>query len=242
MEKVEAFRTNVSPKAKIGILCGFFAAIAIIIAVIIILAVSAKTEQIPVEIADFGGAEVVPSSYKNDIRRLIWKMLEGVDGLEDVSVDDAVVREGSYREERNGQAVSAKFIVDIESLHYSFEVSASWVSAGDNSSDPTLHVTCPYYTDVIYTDKKCIAASPIEQLRRYLPHYERLSNGALYTAELRKYDSFQTHAGETYLAVSVPTCDDKIVEEAATDLRKWLKKIYLDPNDYYIEMIRECKR
>ena len=242
METVRNFNANASLKLKVGILLGALAFFAVAAFLIVPLFFSSKTEQIPVEVTDYAGAAVVPTNYKTDINRIIYKMLASVDELSEVSVEDAVVREGSYSEERSGSLVSARFIIDIESLHYSFEVDTSWIAGGDNTSDPTLYITCPHYLDVIYTDKKCIASSPEVQLERYLPHYERLSDDILYTAEFRTYDTFQANAGEKYLAVVVPTCSKTILGEAETNIKQWLKKIYLDPNDYYLEMIQECSR
>jgi len=242
MEGIKNFLRNASTGLKVAV-GGFLALVLVIIVVaIVVLVTPGPVEDTHVEVANFEEATEVPDDYQTNIQKLMWGAIESNDALNNVVFTDAEVRKGSYSETTSGGATIAKFIIDVPSMRYSFAVTASWADGNVDTEDKSIYLECPHYLDVIYTDTKCIAATPIEQVERYLPHYDYVSDGKLVSVMKRKYDVFQEHAGEPYLAISVNACGDAGVMEAARNVVvQWLKSIYLDPNDYYLEVLDTCQ-
>lgn len=235
MDNLKTFLNNVPLKAKIG------AVVALVLAVAILLVITVASNQTEpqsdtlVNVENFEDTTTVPDGYKAVIESSIGDMIRSNSGLSTLEFNDAVIRDGTYKETINGDDRSANFIVDIESLHYSFAVNVSWVDKKNSLKDPDVIITCPHYLDVIYTDKKCIAQSPRTQLERYLPHYGKV-RGVKYAV------NFQQVVDSSYLRIEIPACNDPaLIEEAKTDVKKWIKSIYLDPNDYEIGSINTCR-
>ncbi len=237
VEVIRNFFRHASLRAKILVIVILLAFILIItISIIAIFPHSNPAEENPITITNFSETTTAPQAYRNYISRVLYNKIASAEGTSNLDLSSAKIREGSYQETVSSEdAKNATFIIDIESVHYSFEVNLVFTNTFADTEDPHVIITCPHYTDVIYTDKKCIALTPVEQLQRYLPHYERLSNGELYSAELRNFP------GRTYVALIVPECKNQSMKnEATTDFKKWLKSIYLDPNDYDIEAMGKC--
>lgn len=230
-------------KSKVVVTLGLIGILLIIVISIvgILMVAGVFEDDTHINVVNESEIEEVPKDYKNSMLKTIWAAIESSNDITGVEFEDAVVREGSYNSSAEDGLTVANFILDIEALHYSFDVTATWREGVDSGKDPDIQVRCPYYLDVIYTDTKCIAQSPIEQLERYLPHYEYLRDDLMYSVELHKYDSFQEHAGEQYLAVRVKACKNaELLDRAVEETKKWIKSVYLDPNDYYWEPIDSC--
>lgn len=208
---------------------------------VVIVAVIASNKTVvdkvaPINIADFEDATSMPKGYRSEVERSISDIIKKNSETSGLVFSDAIIRDGTYKEEAEGDAVKARLIVDIDSLHYSFEVEATWPkNVGDGEPvDPDVVIKCPHYLDVIYTDTKCIAQSPQQQLRRYLPHYGRVGD-VKYAVDFKRY------VDKTYLRIEIPACSNVVLlEEAKESVKKWLKTIYLDPNDYEITTINTC--
>ena len=105
----------------------------------------------------------------------------------------------------------------------------------DGLDDPDVTIECPYYVDVIYTDTKCLAQTPEQQVKRYTPHYDKI-NGIDFAVDSNQYED------KFYLSVEIASCGNTELGKSALDAtRKWLKSVYLDPNDYTIELVDICK-
>ena len=235
--EVTGFFRNATTKAKIIACVIIFAFIAALVGFIIFSALPKQTVELnPVKISNYNNITSAPKSYEATISRTIYNAISKAEGTSNLDLGDAKIREESYRETTSSSgSTTAKFIIDIDSVHYSFEVSVIFNNSESDEIDPSVSITCPHYLDVIYKDKKCIAASPIAQVQRYLPYNEYLSNGQKFHAELRNY------SGRSYIAVTVPECMNQTQkDEAGQKFRKWLKSIYLDPNDYDIETMGKC--
>lgn len=240
-ETISNFYKYAPTKSRIVVSLGFLGLLAIIIISVIgiILKNFKPVEDTHITLTNPSIIANVPLSHQTAILKSIWSAIDSDNDFSGIIYEDAAIRDNSYTETISNGITTANFIIDIESLHYSFAVLAHW--SNNSSSDPDVHISCPHYLDVIYTNTKCVAQSPLDQLRRYLPHYENLSNGELYDVKLRTYDNFQAHAGEQYLAISAKACGNSaILDEALSNTKAWLKSIYLDPNDYYLEPIDSC--
>lgn len=242
IEGIKNFWRNSTVGIKVVVIGGVIGIVAIMIISAVVLLTPKPVEDSHVEVENFDDITAVPEDYQVDIQKLMWQAIEVNSALDGIVFTDAQIREGSYKEVVNDKTVSAKFIIDVPSMKYSFAVSASWSEGNTEVDDKSIKVGCPYYLDVIYTDTKCIAESPIEQVERYLPHYDYVGGDRLVSVEKRKYDIFQEHASEPYLAVSVKACADAGLMNAARDATvQWLKSRFLDPNDYYMEVIDTCR-
>ncbi|MDO4746947.1 MAG: hypothetical protein Q4A70_01200 [Candidatus Saccharibacteria bacterium] len=212
--------------------------IVIVVVTIIVLNRPILKDDVMVDIGNFEDMTPTPKGYMHLVEKGIGEIINGASNDDELVFADAAIREGSYKESENENEKKAEFIVDIDSLHYSFDVTLSWrKDSGDSEpEDPDILIECPHYLDVIYKDKKCIAQSPQAQLARYLPYYDYVGDKK-YAVDFRIFD------GEKYLRVEVSTCGDESLRESVIDsIKKWLKTIYLDPNDYKMELIDICRR
>lgn len=226
---------------KVTIVVFLLVVLVSVIVALVVLLTPKPVEDERVEVVNFNTGTNVPVNYQSNVRRLIGNVMKASGALNAEMYVDATVREGTYREMSDDDGVRASFIIDVPSFKYSFAVMTNWSINEPDPTDKNVRVECPYYLDVIYTDTKCIAETPVEQVQRYLPHYEDLGGGTL-SVEMRKYDAFQENANEPYLALSVRACGDTgILEAAQSRVVKWLKSRYLDPNDYHMEVLDICR-
>lgn len=200
--------------------------------------ITAVPEVEYVDIVNFSDMTNAPVGYKKVIQEKIWPIIKEAENLgDDVNVV-TTIRGDKFKEERkNNNIVTTNFILDVEQFHYSFDVSMSWrTDTEETLNDPTVIIRCPHYLDVIYTDKKCIAETPIEQLKRYLPHYEYLSNGSKVAATMKNKNQ------KSYLNIEVDACGNQVLKDEATQvMRKWMESIYIDSGDIDIEIFDTCK-
>ena len=220
----------------VAIICG----LVLLIIVFVIFGLEKKNESdFRVVIENYDRGET-PIGYKDVIQSNIANILVKNGILISANTVDAVIRDGTYNVTvKNDYITRSKFIVDVDSLHYSFEVTVTWPDSIGNKvpEDPDVVIECPEYLDVIYTDTKCIAQEPYQQIKRYLPHYEYLENGLKYGVSLQKYNE------RFYLALEAKSCGDKMIEEEVMDsTKRWIKSIYMDPNDLEMMFFDICKR
>ncbi len=229
-----------SPKLlkRLALVFGVFVVVIIVIAMVVLLRTDPKSDS-NVLIENYAGTNV-PTGYKDVIQENISNILRRNSIISSTEVVDAEIREGSYKESIDDDLVVSKLIADVESLQYSFQVTVTWWRGmNDNReiTDPDVVVECPYYTDVIYKDKKCIAQEPYQQIKRYLPYYQYLGSGQKFGVSLKQFND------EYYLAVEVKACGDENVTESTVDAtKKWIKSMYMDTNDYRIETFDICRR
>lgn len=218
----------------IRVIIVLFIIMSILIVVLAVMVNMQKQEEAPgIPIVNFQEISNAPEEYQANTEQLIWILASKSELIpEDVT---AVIREGSYSEEINNKTVSAKFIVDIEELRYSFEVTMSWLKSQKKYEDLYVKIQCPYYTDVIYPDTKCVAEQPTEQIKRYLPHNYYLDDGKLVHVE-------ESGAGRNYrLLVKVEACKNQdVIEAAMNHTTEWIKSLYMDPEDFATEPYDTC--
>lgn len=232
---VKNFISNSSVWAKIAIVL-FFVLILIAIVLAVISTMNMKKEDdTHIDVSNFPEISNAPKEYQIGTEQLIWQLIEQNEPIPDFSDYQAIIREGSYHEETNNNISSADFIIDIEELRYSFEVSLSWPKGQKVYSDPSIKIRCPYYTDVIYTDTKCVAELPTAQIRRYLPHNYYLDNG------YRVHIDENSTGGNFRLLVYINACkDENLIDSAMDYARNWIKTLYIDPDDFRMEAYDTC--
>lgn len=207
--------------------------LAVVLAVISNIKNQERGPGIP--ITNFSEVSDAPEEYQINTEQLIWMLTEQNGDVEDLSQYSATIRDGSYSEEADKKTRKAHFIVDIEELRYSFEVTMSWLEGRTKKEDLYVKVQCPYYTDVVYTDTKCVAETPEMQIKRYLPHNEYLDNETLVHVE-------ESSVGREHrLLVKVDACRNQNITDAAIERTvKWVKSIYMNPEDFVIEPYDMC--
>ena len=213
-----------------------FIVMCILVVALAIISNIKDQERAPgVPITNFSEVSDAPGEYQINTEQLIWMLTEQNGNVEDLSQYSATIRDGSYSEETDKKTKRAHFIVDIEELRYSFEVTMSWLEGRTKKEDLYVKVQCPYYTDVIYTDTKCAAETPEMQIKRYLPHNEYLDNGTLVHVE-------ESSVGRGHrLLVKVEACRNQgVIDAAMKRTVKWIKSIYMDPDDFTIESYDTC--
>ena len=75
--------------------------------------------------------------------------------------EDAVMRDGSYREYSDSGAANAVFLADIESIQQTYKIYFSWPVRGGESFPDSISIECPLASETKYPDSKCI--DPYEQ-------------------------------------------------------------------------------
>ena len=236
MGVVKNFWQNIDAKAKV--LLTIVAVVVLVIAVwsVIMLIPEAQMDR-RVTVTNYSDENVsVPRGYQQYISERIGDILRKSTMLDETETADGKIREGTYSESTDGDIVTAAFIVDVESVKQSFDVKVIWLKGKDIGDDPNVTITCPYYTDVIYTDTKCQVTTPENQLKRYLPHYD-------YIDDTKYAVNYQRYTDQMYLRIEIAACGDANLQKSAIDETKnWLKSRYLDPNDYKIETVDTCRR
>ena len=229
---VKNFIRNSSIGAKIAIILFF---VLVIVAIVFAILATKKPEEQNIDVTNFSEVSDAPKDYQTFTQELIWQLIEKNENIPDPSKYQAVIREGSYSEETDGNVVNANFIIDIEELRYSFEVDLAWPKNDRNKqTDLTVHIRCPYYTDVIYTDTKCVAETPETQIQRYLPHNYYLDSGDRVHI---KFSNF----GEPHLLVYINACKNQnLIDAAMNYAHDWIKSLYMDPDDFKMEPYDVC--
>ena len=232
VDSIRNFIKNGSVFAKVAI--GLFPVL-ILIAIITVF-VFTRTPEVDnnVKVADFSDISDAPQNYKNETEQRIWNYIRSNDYFSDASDFEAKIREGTYKKEEVKGEVQESFIVDIDALRYSFDVKMKWSKNRNIKEDLNISITCPHYLDVIYPDTKCIIDSPMQQIKRYLPHYGKV-NGVKYAVSYKKFNDTE------YLQVEVPACGDSaLIEKVDDSINEWIESIYLDPDDYTTRIADIC--
>ncbi len=227
---------NADVKAKVVIVVPIVIVLVIAIWSVIRLIPEAQMDK-RVTVTNYSDENVsVPRGYQQYISERIGDILRKNTMLSETEIADGAIREGTYNESTDNNIMTASFIVDVESVKQSFDVKVIWPKGKDIGDDPNVTITCPYYTDVIYTDTKCQVTTPENQLKRYLPHYD-------YIDDIKYAVNYQRYTDQMYLRIEISACGDANLQKSAiNETKNWLKSRYLDPNDYKIETVDTCRR
>ena len=84
-------------------------------------------EEVPgVPITNFQEISDAPKEYQTNAEQSLWTLIERNANVEDLSMYSAAIRDGSYSQTTDGNKEIEHFIVDIEELRYSFEITLFW--------------------------------------------------------------------------------------------------------------------
>lgn len=241
------FYHNLDKKFKV-IFWVIFADLLIIIAIAILFFIyRLNNEPNNITITNWNDyASEVPVDYKKATEQGITHILTAYNNISIETKSDAVIRPQSYYAAKvpNSSNIKVSFLVDIESLQYSFEVKYTYNSSLKKTNDLQVIVSCPYSSDIKYTNTRCRSSNnPFNEALKYLPYTSKLPNSsAKVTIKNQTYGSNGKHPNSQYLAVSVNSCDNSaIIEEGKTFIQSWLKERYLDPSDFYYEVFNTCE-
>lgn len=237
MSKIQDLIQNSSRQAKIVFFTLLFGLVLVIGLSVFFLTRSNEEASDHIYIEDFSNYTTAPDGYRRYSEELIWQVLQKLDNIPTEEISHAKIRENSFSEQSSGDIVITSFLVDLESLRYTFRITFNWNQKNQQASkDPVISINCPTPEEIIYPDTKC----PLEitlQLRNYLPHEEHLSDGTQINLTLQRYAAYQNHANETYLNVSLPTCHSyEQLLEAKNVTQKWLNTLSLDSSNLRIEV------
>ena len=121
--KIKTFLKNASIEIKIAI--GLFIVLVVAAIILAVIFFSYNVEPQSVEITNFKELSNAPDAYKKETQDLIGMLIDKNERIPNDALYQAVIREGSYSEEIMNNTVTAHFLIDIEELRYSFEVTMS---------------------------------------------------------------------------------------------------------------------
>lgn len=235
MDKFVNFWKNSTTGIKIGVFAMLLMPIVILLVTLISLLIPEDMGNERLLISNYYEVANAPKEYLFNIQNIILNAIGQKLGDNETVYTDVAIRDGSYSETEFNNVKTVKMIVDVPSIRQSFAIQFNYHKNARNYDDPDVNVGCPYYTDVIYTDTKCIAASPYTQIERYLPRYDYVG-GVKYGVSLKKYN------GKSYLAVEAPACGNTdILNSAQSSFENWIESVYLDKADYDIQVVDTCR-
>lgn len=153
----------------------------IVLVVIVIFAVSyskygrsLEKEASHINITNFSEvAKDIPEFYQVETEASIWNMLNSYNDIADDVRADAIIREGSFSDEKRW----VSFLVDIPSLEHSFRVEFSWVETSKIPEEFDVSVTCPNLDERIYKTSCYTSFSAVDTIDTFLP--ETITSGNL---------------------------------------------------------------
>lgn len=146
-------RQNLTKQQKIGILIAAQILFIILIIVVVNMIFQPRSH---VKIENNELISNVPSSEQNYFKQQLWNVVSSQYPDVDRSViDDAVIRENSITKDfdEDSKIHSTKFIVDIDSLELTYNVTIQW-SNGEQLPD-TVMISCPPMNDMKYPNTVC---------------------------------------------------------------------------------------
>ncbi|MBR2543647.1 hypothetical protein IKF03_03605 [Candidatus Saccharibacteria bacterium] len=149
------------------------------------------------------------------------------------SIDDAVVREGSFssRYDESRRVYVVDFIVDIPSLRYSYKAQYEWSDKKDPIFDEWgTQVTCLPKSDLIYGSFNCWdvedeLAGTNDPAGQVLP-YRPLSNKFFIRADINSQGKVEK------INVDIYACRDIDVDPIEAEAKKWIVENIPDYSDY----------
>lgn len=224
---IRTFWQNLSKIQKIGVIV--FLQILVIIIIAAVLNGSLR-EKNHVEVRDDSGQTIrFSSEQKREYEDALWDVISNtVDGADKSVVQDAVVREGSYKEEviEANDSVQASFLVDIDSIQMTYKVVVGWFDNGSKMTTPIID--CPMPSESKYPNSVCQGTyRSVFDLSMFLP----------YTIE----SQYEDGAPDVYIDgdeenktinVMVSVCDPEANKKKAMD---YLNTTSINLSEYDIE-------
>ena len=130
-----------------------------------------------------------------------------------------------------------KFLMDLDEYKATYEVSFG-LAIGKGFYEPP-RVACPLSAQMKYPETNCVgqrATTSVSTFEFKLPYYFRLDSGEFVTVTAEYADD-----GKEYLNVRVSSCGNtEIMNNARTEVEKWIKSLEYEPSDYEIKVPEFC--
>ena len=229
---------HLTKKAKIFI-ATFIAFFVIIILISILSLTNNSTQDYTssgnINITNWSDHTSAPVGYKGYLQDLIWATIKEQNPSTPVT---AIIRENTKQEEKTGDTLRTSFIIDLPDQKYSFRGHFFWAEGQTKAfTDPTVYLSCPLASEVIYPESPCLIGTHADQLSAYLPTELTLDDGTQLNLTLNKYADYQKFANQPYVSVSIPTCKDYAqLTGALSKVNAWLESLYQKPSDFHIEI------
>ena len=160
---------------------------------------------------------------------------EELDNLIETVIEDAQAKLFE-RQEKDG-VVLYKFLMDLDEYKATYEVSFG-LAIGKGFYEPP-RVACPLPAQMKYPETNCVgqrATTSVSTFEFKLPYYFRLDSGEFVTVTAEYADD-----GKEYLNVRVSSCGNtEIMNNARTEVEKWIKSLDYEPDDYEIKVPEFC--
>ncbi len=224
-------RQNLTKQQKIGILIAAQVLFIVIIIVVVNLIFQPRSH---VEIKNDNLISGVPASEQTYFKEQLWNIVSANYSNVDRSViDDAVIRDGSVSSEFDEatQIHSTSFIVDIDSLELTYNVTIQW-STKEQLPD-TVMINCPPMNDMKYPGTICRGMyDSTYSFDLYFPYYgDREFGGETYTA-------YEIDGDETTKTITITSsvCDPDKYNAEALEYLKQNTPFYNNP-EYQIQYV-----
>lgn len=129
-------------------------------------------ERTHIKIDGYDSAEnSIPGNAKEFIAKNTWNLVQSsVKDIIGSSIDDATIREGTYRETKNEDgSTSVEFILDIDSIKQTYVITTGW--SKDKTTTYQVIVNCPSQNEMKYPETICHGMyNSTYSLDLYLPY------------------------------------------------------------------------
>lgn len=175
----------------------------------------------------------LPARAEEFVSENIWQVIKAnIPGVDESKIDDVVIREGTYVEEKNDDgSVRVTFLVDIDSLKQTYRISTGWTK--DKKTIREVVVDCPPIDEMKYPETVCHGMyNDSNSLSLYFP-YSEYSEEAEDDETLAPNYLISADEKKKEINIMVSVCDaDRFKEEAM----KYLEEVPIDLKDYKINV------
>ena len=137
----------------------FFALLQLVVIVVLVVALNTAfgTERQHVEIENNDVLSNVPKSDRDLLDEQLWNLIQNnVAGVDRSVIDDAVVRDGTYKETNDGEGnLGATFLLDIDSIKQTYAISIVWTTNRSEIVADSVYVDCPPIDQMKYPETVC---------------------------------------------------------------------------------------
>lgn len=162
---------NLSKNQKIGI----FVVLQIFLIVVIAVSVNSvlNAEKPHIKITNDNEIQNVPEDDVELFKKQLWEVVsENVEGADESVIDDATIREGTYKENKDEDGYhGAEFLIDIDSIKQTYAISITWSKT--NEVADSVYIGCPPQNEMKYPETTCKSMyNDTYSLDLYLPYSE----------------------------------------------------------------------
>ena len=173
----------------------------------------------------------------DDLEKYVGESLKANEEYKDIVGIKALIRPASFERQEKDGVVLYKFLMDLDEYKATYEVSFG-LAIGKGFYEPP-RVACPLPAQMKYPETNCVgqrATTSVSTFEFKLPYYFRLDSGEFVTVTAEYADD-----GKEYLNVRVSSCGNtEIMNNARTEVEKWIKSLDYEPDDYEIKVPEFC--